>query len=216
MSGAPALALRVAETQPRCTVLGPGVRFGVWVQGCGIGCAGCISPQWIPAEGGSWLPVAELAERIVHEAVDGLTLSGGEPFDQAGAVADLVRRVRARRDMSVLSYTGYTLSHLRRHGTPDQHALLAALDLLVDGPYLRAKHADLRWRASTNQRVHHLTGRHAPLDATDDRSAGLQFDIAGDGTVHFTGVPPVPDFRERLEASLALTRAAPPAEEPTP
>ncbi|GFJ85694.1 4Fe-4S single cluster domain-containing protein [Phytohabitans houttuyneae] len=162
MSGAPALALRVAETQPRCTVLGPGVRFGVWVQGCGIGCAGCISPQWIPAEGGSWLPVAELAERIVHEAVDGLTLSGGEPFDQAGAAADLVRRVRARRDMSVLSYTGYTLSHLRRHGTPDQHALLDALDLLVDGPYLRAKHADLRWRASTNQRVHHLTGRHAP------------------------------------------------------
>jgi anaerobic ribonucleoside-triphosphate reductase activating protein len=214
MTGAGA-TLRVADVQPRCEVLGPGIRFGLWVQGCGIGCTGCISPQWIPFAGGEVVAVAALAERIAREAVDGLTISGGEPFDQAGALAELVRAVRARRDLSALSYTGYTLDHLRRHGTPDQHALLAGLDLLIDGPYLPRKHADLRWRGSANQRIRLLSGRHAPVTPADDRGAGLQFDISPTGDLHWTGVPPVPDFRASLEAALDLTSASPPAEEPT-
>src|SRR5205823_8911105 len=127
---------------------------------------------WIPQAGGVEVSVGELAEQIVEQAVDGLTLSGGEPFAQAAALADLVQRVRAARDLSVMSYTGYVLEHLRRHGDSAQHRLLKSLDILVDGPYLANRHAKLRWRGSANQRLHYLTDRHLPQP--DDDSAGLQ------------------------------------------
>ena len=208
--------LRVAETHPACTVLGPGRRFVVWVQGCGIGCADCVSPQWIPFASGHDVPVAELAERITDEAADGLTLSGGEPFAQAGALADLVGQVRARRDLSVLSYTGYTIEHLRRHGSSDKHRLLAALDLLIDGPYLVGRQASLRWRGSANQRIHVLTDRHAHLLDEPDVSAGLQFEVAADSTVRWLGAPPVAGLRQRLERRLGLVPARPDPEEHTP
>ena len=99
-----------------------------------------------------------------------------------------------------MSYTGFTIEHLRRHGDAGQHALLARLDILVDGPYLRGRHAQLAWRGSANQRLHFLTGRHQP--PVPDTSAGLEFEVSDD-TLTWTGVPPVPGFRETFEALMA-------------
>jgi anaerobic ribonucleoside-triphosphate reductase activating protein len=194
----------VAETHPACRVLGPGSRFVVWVQGCPLSCAGCISPQWIPFDGGHRVAVADLADEIVDSGADGLTLSGGEPFAQAGALAELVSAVRARRDLSVLCYTGHTLEHLRRHGGPAARALLSEVDILVDGPYVAARHGDLRWRGSANQRVHDLTGRHTAELAGADTGSGLQIELLADGGVQWLGVPPVPDFRKNFERVLGL------------
>lgn len=199
--------LSIADTHPACHVLGPGVRFVVWVQGCPLSCQGCISPQWIPFSGGTEVAVAELAETIVESGVDGLTLSGGEPFAQAAACARLVELVRERRDLSVMCYTGYRLERLRRQGGAAAD-LLSRLDLLVDGPYVAAKHADLRWRASTNQRLHQLTDRHAADLAGADTGAGLQFEVSADDSVYWLGVPPVPDFRDRFERVLASKEVA--------
>ncbi|XVU22792.1 4Fe-4S single cluster domain-containing protein [Actinoplanes sp. CA-054009] len=196
--------LDVAETHPACTVLGPGNRYVVWVQGCGIGCAECVSPQWIPFDHTRARDVAALAGEIAERAADGLTISGGEPFAQADAVAALVAAVRERRDLSVMSYTGYTLEHLRAHGTPGQHRLLAGLDLLVDGPFLAHRQAALRWRGSANQRLHFLTDRHAGLRGAADLSAGLQIEVAADETVRWLGVPPVAGFRQWIENRLDL------------
>jgi anaerobic ribonucleoside-triphosphate reductase activating protein len=201
MSG-PTLA--VAETHPACTVLGPGNRFALWVQGCPLSCAGCVSPQWIPAHGGRDVPVADLAARIAEQAADGLTVSGGEPFAQAGPVALLIDLVRARRDLSVLAYTGFTLEHLRRRGTGDQRRLLDRLDLLIDGPYLASRHADLRWRGSANQRIHRLTGRHDDIGDDTEPGVGLQFEVSAAGHLQWLGVPPVPGFRGRLEEALGI------------
>ncbi|GAA0460246.1 hypothetical protein Ade02nite_14470 [Paractinoplanes deccanensis] len=196
--------LDVAETHPACTVLGPGSRYVVWVQGCGIGCAGCVSPQWIPVDHSRARDVAGLADDIAGRAADGLTISGGEPFAQADAVAALIAAVRERRDLSVMSYTGYTLEHLRAHGSPGQHRLLGSLDLLVDGPYLAHRQAALRWRGSANQRLHFLTGRHAGLRDAPDHSAGLQIEVAADETVRWLGVPAVAGFRQWIEDRLGL------------
>jgi len=201
-------ALRIAETHPRCTVLGPGTRYAVWVQGCPLTCRGCVSPQWIPARGGREVPVAELAARIADEAVDGLTVSGGEPFAQAAAVGHLIELVRARRDLSVLAYSGYTLEHLRTRGDPDQRALLGRLDLLVDGPYLAHRHADLRWRGSANQRIHELTDRHRGLGDGTEPGVGLQFELTAAGELQWLGVPPVPHFRERFERALGVPQGS--------
>ncbi|NJP91720.1 radical SAM protein [Nonomuraea sp. FMUSA5-5] len=201
MSGS---VVMVADTHPACEVLGPGVRYCVWVQGCPLRCRGCVSPEWIPFEGGTAVPVADLADEIVRTAADGLTLSGGEPFAQAQALAELVTRVRARRDLSVMSYSGHTLEWLRRHGDEHQRRLLSLLDLLVDGPYVAGRHAALRWRGSANQRLHRLTDRHRDLPGPDE-SAGLRIEITPDRRVHWLGVPPVPGFGPAF--SRAFSRA---------
>lgn len=199
----------VAQTHSACTVLGPGRRFVVWVQGCGIGCRECVSPQWIPFEGGTPQPVSRLADRILGHDIDGLTLSGGEPFAQAEALGALVEAVRARRDLSVMSYTGYTIEHLRRHGTAAQRHLLSMLDILVDGPYLPHRQASLRWRGSANQRLHLITDRHAALRDEPDESCGIQIEVGADDTFRWLGVPPVAGFRERLEGHLRLVPRRP-------
>jgi anaerobic ribonucleoside-triphosphate reductase activating protein len=194
--------LIVAGTHPDCRVLGPGSRFAVWVQGCPLSCAGCISPQWIPMTGGRAIAVDDLAAQIAATAVDGLTLSGGEPFAQAPALVQLVAAVRAQRDMSVLCYSGYTRTWLETHGDAAQLALLSQLDVLIDGPYSVRRHADLRWRGSSNQRIHQLSDR--PLPDEPDTSAGLQVEVDADGGITWLGVPPVPGFRQDFERVLGL------------
>ncbi|MCX4673530.1 radical SAM protein [Streptomyces sp. NBC_01381] len=205
--------VRVAALHPGCRTLGPGRRCVVWVQGCPLDCAGCVTPEWIPAAGGTEVAVSELADLIADEAWDGLTLSGGEPFAQASALAQLVSLVRAQRDLSVMSYSGWTLEHLRAHGTAEQHRLLDGLDILVDGPYVRRRHADLRWRGSDNQRVHLLTPRHLDWADRPDHGAGLQFVFGPGPTVRWMGVPAVPGFREAFVHGLGLVpdRTAGPA-----
>lgn len=189
---------RIAE---RVGVLGPGLRAVVWVHGCPLRCEGCIAPEDLPFEGGDRQTVEDVAARLsaLPPEIAGVTFSGGEPMAQAASLARLLDLLRADRDWSAMSYSGYTLEHLRRHGDAGQHALLDRLDILVDGPYLAARHADLLWRGSANQRIHLLTDRHEP--AQDDRSAGLELDFGAD-TVSWAGVPPVPGFRGAFEAAM--------------
>ena len=201
--------LMVAETHPACWVLGPGTRYVVWVQGCPLSCVGCVSPQWIPFDGGSRVSVDELAATIARDAADGLTVSGGEPFAQAPALVRLVDAIRTQRDLSVMAYSGYTLGFLARHGDFAQRQLLARLDLLVDGPYIAARHGDLRWRGSGNQMIRLLTRRHASDLIGTDQGAGLQIEITADGGVQWIGVPPVPGFREGMEKLLGFRQLTP-------
>ncbi|MEV6109599.1 4Fe-4S single cluster domain-containing protein [Streptomyces sp. NPDC051940] len=198
-------AVSVARTLDRCTTLGPGVRAVVWVQGCPLRCTGCVAAETLPFEGGTPWAVDELAAWAAGvDGIEGVTLSGGEPFSQAGALAELIDGVRARRPgLTAMAYSGFRYEALAR-GSADQRALLARLDLLVDGPYVAARHADLRWRGSANQRVLALTSRYADtLAALPDTSAGVEFSVADDGALSWAGVPPVPGFREELERRMA-------------
>src|SRR6185369_307423 len=113
------------------------------------------------------------------------------------------------RDLSVVCYTGHTVEHLRAHGGRDAAALLSTVDLLIDGPYVARLHGDFRWRASANQRIHDLTGRHTDELAGHDTGSGLQIEVLADGGVQWLGVPSVPGFRQRFERTLGLREVAP-------
>jgi anaerobic ribonucleoside-triphosphate reductase activating protein len=195
------MKLSISRVADRTEVLGPGIRAALWVRGCPLNCTGCISAEDIPFEGGTTTTVDDLAARFLAlpDDVSGITFSGGEPMAQAAGLAALADRIRAERDWSVMAYSGFTLAHLRRHGTDDQRALLARLDLLVDGPYVQAQHAPLRWRGSRNQRLHYLTGRHRPDEP--DEFAGLEFAV-DDGRISWIGVPPVAGFRSSFESAM--------------
>lgn len=193
--------VRVMRFAPRCTVLGPGARAVVWVQGCPFRCPGCVVPESLPAGGGTDVRVTDLADRIVGlPGIEGVTFSGGEPFAQPTPLARLADAVRAA-GLSVMSYTGYTLETLAAAGTPAQHDLLRRLDVLVDGPYVAARHTDKRWRGSDNQRVLFLTPRHRDwADRVNDCGRWLEFEVESDG-VGWMGIPP-PGFRAAFESAL--------------
>lgn len=133
---------------------GPGFRFVCFVQGCPHHCPGCHNPESHDPAGGREMTVEEVAEQMLSNPLtDGLTLSGGEPFAQA---EDCLALAKIARDhgLNVWSYSGWTFEHLRDHGTPAQRALLEALDVLVDGPFLlQERTLSLPWRGSRNQRV---------------------------------------------------------------
>jgi len=177
----------------------------IWVQGCPLRCRDCIAAETLSFEGGSTMTVSRLAEWLTSLSdVEGVTFSGGEPFAQAGSLAQLLDAVRGSRPgFTAMSYTGFTLAALRRHGTPGQLALLDRLDLLVDGPYQVARHGDLRWRGSSNQRLIALTDRYRHVLAEPDVGAGIEFTLGNDHTLSWAGVPAVPGFRDQFTAALA-------------
>lgn len=193
----------VSRTLDRCAVLGPGIRAVIWVQGCPLRCQGCLAMETLPFDGGNVMPVTGLASWLIGLAdIEGVTFSGGEPFSQADSLVLLLDTVRETRpDFTAMSYSGFAYSRLRR-GTAGQRSLLDRLDLLVDGPYQRAKHGDLRWRGSSNQRIISLSGRYGEAELTPDAGQGIEFTLGLDGTLSWAGVPSEPGFRERVESGL--------------
>ncbi len=194
--------VRLFRLDPACRVLGPGKRAAIWVQGCPLGCPGCLVPKsWTEWHAEALdMAIESLADWVVDcDDIEGLTLSGGEPMGQARALAELVRQVRVRRYLGVVCYTGYRMEALR---TPEQRDLLAQVDLLIDGPYQAERHADLLWRGSSNQRLLDLTGRYRAFLPTheNDRSAGLEYRIESDGRFSFSGVPPWAGYVTALDA----------------
>jgi anaerobic ribonucleoside-triphosphate reductase activating protein len=202
---APSGMLQVGRVAERCEVLGPGRRAVVWVAGCPLRCRECVVPELLDPAAGEPVAVAELSERLLAlPQLDGVTFSGGEPFAQAEALLELTRRLRARRpQLSLMSYSGYPLSWLRKHGTPAQLALLDRLDVLVDGPYLPERHAPLRWRGSSNQCIRLLSDRHAELAQAADEPAGIELELDTGGRFAWAGVPPRRGWRHELERRLA-------------
>jgi anaerobic ribonucleoside-triphosphate reductase activating protein len=190
----------VARYLGSTTAEGPGTRTAIWVQGCTIRGAGCFNPDLFPAEGGTRWPPAALAARVLAEPTTGLTLLGGEPFEQAAGLAAVAARVRAG-GRSVLTFSGYTHAALRRlaaAGRPGVADLLATTDLLVAGPYLRDRIDHERpWAGSTNQEFVVLGDRlvdwrHGAVDR-------IQIDIDRSGTVAVNGWLDT----DRLDALLA-------------
>lgn len=146
--------LNVAGCVTDSIVDGPGLRFAVFFQGCPHHCPGCHNPETWPFEGGTPFTPAQLLELAQKSPLcRGVTLSGGEPFAQAGPeLLEFVRLCRAA-GLEVASYTGYTFEQLAA-GTPWQQALLQNLDILIDGPFIAGECSlELRFRGSRNQRI---------------------------------------------------------------
>ena len=153
--------LNVAATCTSTRALGPGLRAVAWVQGCPFRCPGCIAPEWIPDIPAQPMTPAALARHLVSDPeVGGLTFSGGEPMQQAAGLAETIAEARRDRDLTLVCFTGYRWERLRDRppnvGVP---RLLAAVDVLIDGLYVRAEDDDRGLRGSANQRVLHLTDR---------------------------------------------------------
>ena len=158
-----AVQLRIAQIVTDTEAEGPGRRFALWVQGCSIRCPGCCNPEMFAADKGKLADSAALAaQALAIPGLEGVSLLGGEPGEQAEALADFCERVRGG-GLSVMLYSGYTLAELKTK--PGATRLLSAVDLLVDGRYEQSlPETKRRWLGSSNQKLHFLTARYGPGD----------------------------------------------------
>lgn len=146
--------MRIANYIHDSIVDGEGLRFTLFVQGCRHNCKGCHNPQTHDPNGGREITEQEIiAEMLSNPLLDGLTLSGGEPFDQDASCA-IIAKAAKDAGLNVWAYTGYTLEQLQEKNTE----LLPLVDVLVDGPFmLDQRSLSLKWRGSHNQRIIKLT-----------------------------------------------------------
>lgn len=145
--------IRIAGLVNDSIVDGPGFRFTVFTQGCPHHCAGCHNPQTHDFAGGSDVQTDEILAKIKkNPLLDGVTLSGGEPFCQSEACAEIARAVR-KMGLNVWSYSGYTFEELI-DGKEAWKDFLREIDVLVDGRFeLEKRTLECRFRGSSNQRL---------------------------------------------------------------
>lgn len=182
--------LRVHKFIGRTSVEGPGERACIWVQGCPIRCAGCFNPETWAFDAGEERDIDELFEEIARRNdIEGITFLGGEPFAQAAPLAALAVRLR-EKGLSVVTFTGYTIEHLRSAGNAGWERLLSASDLLIDGPFVRElAHQGRPWVGSSNKRFIFLTERYRALESVlNEIPNGLELRIAPDGRVTVNGM----------------------------
>ena len=146
--------IRIAGTVNDSIVDGPGLRYTVFTQGCPHGCPGCHNPQSHDFEGGKLVEISRIVKELAkNPLLDGITLSGGEPFCQGLACAGIARAAH-EMGLNVWAYTGYVWETLVRENKPDWNALIEQVDVLVDGPFLlQEKSLELKFRGSRNQRL---------------------------------------------------------------
>ena len=144
--------MRIAGIVNDSIVDGPGLRLAIFAQGCPHHCPGCHNPESHDFAGGSDMDTEKIIARMdANPLLDGITLTGGEPFEQPDACRILADAAHAR-GLNVWAYSGYTFEQLC--AVPEKRRLLEACDVLVDGPFLLEEHSlDLRFRGSKNQRV---------------------------------------------------------------
>ena len=133
---------------------GPGYRFSVFTQGCPHHCVGCHNPESHDPAGGTVYTLDEVEKRFSgNPLLSGITLSGGEPFMQPAACAELARRAH-EKGLNVWTFTGSTLEAHQQSDDPAVHALLNETDVLVDGPFILAQRSlELLYCGSKNQRI---------------------------------------------------------------
>lgn len=143
--------IRISGIEPESIVDGEGIRYVIFTQGCPHHCPGCHNPQTHPFGGGKLVLIEDILDDISKRKdwIDGITISGGEPFCQIYQCA-LIAEKAHEIGLSVWCYTGYLFEDLYRQGIE----LLKHIDVLVDGPFVQAeKSLELDFRGSRNQRV---------------------------------------------------------------
>lgn len=197
-------SLNLHEFCPRSRANGPGERAVVWVQGCSRRCVGCFNPTSQNPDTKELVVVDKLFDRIAGiEGIDGVTFSGGEPFEQAAPLAELAKKIHQHLGLSVVCYTGYTVEQLHEANRSDWNALLEQVDLLIDGPFIQSERCAEPYRGSRNQKLVFLSDYIRPEEITEVAQTA-EFTLGTDGQMTETGFPDADEVFGELEKILTL------------
>lgn len=190
------------------TALGPGRRLALWLAGCSISCPGCVTPELWNRSTGTELTVEMVLERVnrVDRGLDGITVTGGEPFEQADELARFLEHVIAEHpEWTVLVFSGFTYAVLKRR--KGAASLLALIDVLVSGPYRHRLKSRRPLVGSGNQRVHLLSTGGQQLGKALGQTAPdiANLALSDDGRQWLVGVLSK-EGKKRVHGALGIKR----------
>lgn len=134
-------------------VLGPGNRVGIWTTGCNFSCQGCTSPELKSFNAGKDISVDSIIKVIqkIESPIDGFTISGGEPFEQADELLNLLIQLNMITD-DIILYTGYYYEELSKK-ISNFSDYLSLISVLIDGRYIDELNTGLGLKGSANQNI---------------------------------------------------------------
>lgn len=190
--------INIYKLIPKTSVEGPGNRFCIWVQGCKHHCSGCFAKQTWKFGIGKDYNIDELFVQIKSiPDIEGITLLGGEPFEQASSLATLTQKVK-QSGLSVVCFTGYKIEELEASTKPEIHNLLKNIDLLIDGKFEQEKFDLSRpWVGSSNQRYLFLTDFYCWDDLKNYHNK-IEMRIAQDGKLEINGMGDFENIQEKF------------------
>lgn len=172
----------------------------MWVQGCSLRCVDCIAPETWSKKDGNLIETHDLAKTILsNREIEGVTITGGEPTEQASAVADLLTYIKSA-EKNTWVYTGHTLEELVARNDPEMDRMLVFTDILVDGPYQKVNAGIHAYRGSSNQRIIPLHGNGPPIPYSQKNR--LEITLDSENRMVIVGIPP-PGFLKNLENNLS-------------
>ena len=186
--------LNLAAWVPCTEMEGPGRRFAIWTQGCHLRCKECCNQSYLPLVPREMIPALGLLPAILEardrHGIEGITLLGGEPMIQARGLSLLAHAVRAN-GLTVMMFTGYVLESSTQALPDGAHDLLAACDVVVDGPFVAARRERVRnWVGSTNQRFHYLSAAYdCSIEINERYRNGIEIRFEQSGTLRVNGFP---------------------------
>lgn len=169
-------ALRLGFQIERSEIYGPGIRSVYWVQGCTLACKGCWNTQFWPSKGGDLIDVDRLLSELSRrQDIEGITLLGGEPLQQAPEVEQLITGCK-ELGLTVFLYTGYEMHEL----DPTMKRCVDLADIVVMGRFVQAlRNTNLRWRGSENQMLLVHNSKYKLMDFSDQNEAEIHLDTSG-------------------------------------
>jgi anaerobic ribonucleoside-triphosphate reductase activating protein len=168
--------------------LGPGKRIGIWVQGCSIRCVGCINRSIWENGLGKQVPIVVLFEIVTRLGTDydGITITGGEPFDNYPQLMAFTTLIKRKTKLTVLCYSGYYLQELEDK-FPDK-TFYKCIDILIDGRYERGRPTVNTIKGSENQSCYSIdTGKATKNELWNTiKSWSLKFN---ENIIYMAGIP---------------------------
>jgi len=192
--------INVFKILENTTVEGPGIRFCIWVQGCNKHCPGCFAKETWEFGIGKNYSIEDLFDKIKSQNnIEGITLLGGEPFEQAEEISVLCEKVKSL-GLSILCFTGYTIDELKLKNSQAVNNMLANIDLLIDGGFEQDKFDLSRpWVGSSNQRYIFLTDFYNKEIIKSFKNK-IEARVLADGKLEINGMG---DF-ERIKKNFCL------------
>lgn len=185
---------------------GPGARAVIWTQGCSLKCPGCFNPETHTFDGGELISTDDLFKKIesIKDSIEGITVSGGEPLEQANSLADVLHMTKKHTNLSIILLTGFEWTEIQdalngrltddpvfanlRLNLDGVKRIIELSDVIIAGRYKHNLRISRQLRGSSNKTIHCLTSRYSETDF--DNLPDAEIIIGSDGNLTITGINP--------------------------
>lgn len=185
--------------------LGYGQRMGIWTIGCPRRCLNCSNPELQEVDKKKNISIDRIMSMITphKDKIDGITITGGDPFFQKEELLRLVKRLKSEVTEDIIVYTGYTIEELKDKKDPEIDSILDTIAALIDGPYVDKLNDNKGIRGSSNQRIHILNKKYKNFYKTAwECERKVQNIFYGNNSIYI-GIP-LKDSRSKFRKELTL------------